>query len=119
MINRHSNFDEIGEITTSGCDIDGNLREGRTFTYPFYTCGHCCKTILINPSRSRERTRCTSCKRVLCEKNELCMVGCTPLHAMSHDKFENPGKYGRFVGAIMRGETKVEEAEKKGLLLTV
>jgi hypothetical protein len=38
---------------------------------------------------------------------------------MSHDKFENPGKYGRFVGAIMRGETKVEEAEKKGLLLTV
>lgn len=107
--------DEVGEITVSGSDLDGTPMEG-TKVYPFYTCGHCSKSIIMREQRARERKRCMACYRVICEKSPICNSQCTPLPALAKDHFQNPGPWGRYVPAIMAGVETTDEAEAKGLI---
>lgn len=106
------NLDQIGELTYSGCDIDGNSRPGQTFVYPFYICGHCSTTIVLREDRTRPRQRCLSCKKLICEKNEICRTHCTPLQELGIDHFEGRGDRVRYVSAVMSGATTLAEAEK-------
>jgi hypothetical protein len=32
-----------------------------------YTCGHCQAIVVINPSRTRERTYCRGCEHIICD----------------------------------------------------
>lgn len=114
-INKFPRLDEIGELIYEGCDIDGNLMPG-TRTYPTYTCGHCCNIIVMRPDRSRDRVRCLSCSRLICEKSDICNNHCTPIHEMAKDMFQGAGEFGKYVPAIMSGVSDRDEATKMGLV---
>lgn len=86
--------------------------ENGTRYLPAYTCGHCTSIILMRPDRLRERRTCLRCGRWICEKSEICLTHCTPMHAMAADHFEDAGEYGLYVPAIMRGITKKDDADK-------
>ncbi len=83
---------------------------------PCYTCGHCTSIVALRNDRTRDRRTCHYCGRWICEKSEICNTECTPIYSLSDDHFETPGKWGKYVNAIMRGATKIEEAEKAGLV---
>lgn len=89
---------------------------GREQVYPTYCCGHCSNVVVLRPERTRERTKCVACQKLLCEKNELCRKQCTPIHAMARDHFEGAGQYGTLVPALMAGCTTETEARQSGLL---
>lgn len=91
--------------------------EGKVEVKPTYCCGHCTGIVVMNPNRTRERVKCYSCQKFLCERNPICMDTCTPMHAMAKDHFEGAGKFGERVNAIMAGCTTVEEGVSKGLIL--
>lgn len=106
---------ELGEIHESGFDANGHFFQR---VIPFYSCGHCSKTIALDYRRTRERITCKGCSRWICEKSEICRKHCTPLYSLAKDHFENAGRHGALVPAIMSGETSLEGAAKKGLILT-
>lgn len=83
---------------------------------PVYTCGHCSNIIALREDRFRERTRCLSCGRLICEKSEICNTHCTPIHRLASDGFEGKGEWAKYVPAIMAGVTTKEEAQEKGLV---
>ncbi len=83
---------------------------------PTYTCGHCTDVVQMNPQRVRERTRCKKCMRLICERKQLCQMDCTPMYAMSQDRFEGAGKHSRLVPAIMAGCSTESEAAQLGLI---
>lgn len=103
-------LEEAGELTVMD-------PWGRGETLPTYTCGHCSMVIVLRPDRVRERKRCFSCFRTICEKSEICNAACTPLHAMARDHFEGAGIWAKFVPAIMAGATTLAEAEGKGVIV--
>lgn len=107
-------YNEMGEITISGADLDGKPILG-TVTYPFYACGHCSASVVMRPDRSRERKRCLSCGRWICETNELCNTDCTPLYSLADDHFEGATKWTGKVNAIMTGVTTLKDAFMKGI----
>lgn len=107
-------MNQVYDIVYEGCDIDGNSILGSR-SYPAYTCGHCTNVILMRPDRTRDRRTCFSCGRWTCEKSEICMTHCTPMHEMAKDHFEGAGDRGRFVKAIMYGISNVSQAESLGL----
>lgn len=109
--------DQFGELTMHGCDIEGN-EDGKTHRYATYTCGHCSSVVVMRPDRTRERVRCQTCDKLLCEKNELCRTACTPIHALARDHFEGDPKWTRLVPALMAGATSEEEAIRRGLIKT-
>lgn len=37
------------------------------FEAPSYTCKHCCRVVIINPKRNRERAYCRGCEHLLCD----------------------------------------------------
>jgi len=39
----------------------------RTYESATYTCGHCQAIVVMNPSRTRERTVCRGCMHVICD----------------------------------------------------
>lgn len=41
--------------------------EGKIYESAFYTCAHCCATVVINPQRTRERAWCQKCDRYICD----------------------------------------------------
>lgn len=86
-------------------------------TYPTYTCGHCSNVVVMRPDRVRERVKCKSCGKTICEKTELCATHCTPLPELARDHFEGAGEWKKYVPAIMQGVETKEEAVKKGLIL--
>lgn len=104
-------LNDLGELTT----MDG---DGRTITYPTYTCGHCSNVVIMRTDRLRERTKCFSCQKWLCESKELCRVQCTPIHALADDHFETSGVHGNLVAAIMGGAETLAEGYARGLILT-
>lgn len=85
---------------------------------PCYTCGHCTSVIGLRPDRMRDRRRCKSCGKLLCEKNEICNKDdeCIPLHSLVKDRWEAKGKWTRWLPAIMAGFTSSDEAERSGLV---
>lgn len=89
---------------------------GRTQTFPTYTCGHCSDVVVMREDRIRERLSCLSCGRWLCEKKQICLAQCTPIHALADAHFENMGSHGRLVDAIMAGVSTVDEGIEKGLV---
>lgn len=109
--------DQYGEVIMYGCDIDGNA-DGKTHHYPTYTCGHCSSVVVMRADRTRERVRCSSCDKLICEKSELCRQACTPIHALARDHFEGDPKWTRLVPALMAGATTEEEAIRRGLIKT-
>jgi hypothetical protein len=115
MINFYD-LDEVGELTMSGCNIEGQPIMG-TVTYPTYTCGHCSNIIVIRPDRTRDRKRCYSCQRVICEKKQICQESCTPLTELAKDHMEAPEQFKRLAPAILQGATSVEEGLARGLIL--
>ena len=82
-----------------------------------YTCGHCTSVVMMRPERTRPRLKCIPCGRWICETNELCQKDCTPVYSLAEDQFQNMGKWGKLVPAIMAGETTEAGAREKGLLL--
>jgi ribosomal protein S27E len=100
--------DQIGEVIISG--PEGTKR------FPTYTCGHCTQVVVMRMDRTRERLRCKTCGKLLCESNELCRKSCTPMHALAKDHFEASEKWTSLVPAIMGGATSEEEAVKRGLI---
>ena len=109
---------KFGELTLVGCDLDGNLMEGRR-SYPTYTCGHCSKVVVIRPDRERPRTTCMACGGWICEKSEICNTHCTPLHALSHNgmDLDRPNSpHVKYLPAIMAGVESVNEAHRLGLV---
>jgi hypothetical protein len=105
---------EIYPIHMSGVDANGMFFQKEDWAY---TCGHCTNVVVMRPDRLRPRTTCKACGRWICEKSELCNLDCTPMYSLAEDHFENAGKYGKFVSAIMKGHTKVEDAQKEGLII--
>jgi len=100
--------EELGEIT---------IQEfGKVKKLPCYVCGHCNNIITLNPARSRERKRCPTCWRLICEKTDICRNHCTPLHEMAKDHFQDAGEHGMYVPAIMQGVTSIKEAHMRGLV---
>lgn len=99
----------IYEITVS--------QDGKTQYVPAYTCGHCTNVVILRPNRTRERKRCFSCDRLICEMNEICNAHCTPLYSLAKDHFEGAGEFGKYVPAIMSGVSTIREAEEKGLIV--
>lgn len=100
--------DQMGEVVIH--DADGVRR------IPTYTCGHCSRVVMMRADRTRERVRCTSCGKLLCEQSELCMTSCTPIHALARDRFEGSEKWTRLVPALLGGAQTEEEAIRRGLL---
>lgn len=101
---------KFGELTIQ----DG----GKIKTYPTYCCGHCSDVVVMREDRKRERFKCQSCQKLICERKEICLKHCTPIHALARDHFEtkNP-EYKKYANAILEGLETVEEAEKSGLIL--
>lgn len=94
-------------------EVEINEGDGApTRSFPAYTCGHCTSIILMRPDRTRDRRTCLSCGRWTCEKNEVCLSHCTPMHAMVKDHFENVGEHGKYVQAIMNGIVKKDDADQ-------
>ncbi len=91
---------------------------GQTVTrrVPTYTCGHCSTPVVMRPDRIRERKRCSVCRRLICETNELCSMDCTPIHSLARDHFEADPRWTRLAPAILAGCTTEKEAREKGLL---
>lgn len=89
---------------------------GKMTSLPAYTCGHCSNVIVLRPERQRERKRCLSCMRLICEMSEICSSHCTPLYELAKDHFEGAGEFGKYIPAIMVGVGTKEEAHQKGLV---
>lgn len=102
--------DQMGEVKIVG--------ENGVQRIPTYTCGHCSRVVMLNPERTRERLRCKTCGKLLCEQSELCRIACTPIHALARDRFEADPKWTRLVGALMAGARTEEEAIQRGLIKT-
>ena len=91
---------------------------GKARELPAYACGHCSKTVLINPLRVRPRVACSKCGRWICESNQLCATDCTPIYDLANDRtWTVPSKWSKLVPAIMAGETNLQVAESKGLII--
>lgn len=84
---------------------------GQSTEQPCYVCGHCSDVIILRADRVRERKSCLTCGNLICEKKQLCQTHCTPLHAMARDGFQDTGRWGKYVNAIMRGAATEEEAD--------
>lgn len=104
-------LNQFGELTIF------DPENGQTTTRPTFTCGHCSNVTVMHPQRLRPRESCLSCGRWICEDKEICHVQCTPLNAMADDHFEQTGRHGSLVNAIMGGATTLDEAAKIGLVL--
>lgn len=103
--------DQLGEIHLSEI-VDGMSRKR---VVPTYTCGHCSQVVVMNAQRSRERTRCAKCGRLLCEQNELCRADCTPIHALAKDHdLAGASEHSRLAPAILAGCSTLEEARRRG-----
>lgn len=37
------------------------------FEAPTYTCSHCCRVVVLNPNRRRDRAYCSRCDRYICD----------------------------------------------------
>lgn len=100
---------DLGTITIT--------QDGVTETKHFYTCAHCSTSIIIEPTRARERVKCSKCRGVICEKKQICRVACTPLNELADDGFESAAKWQKYVNAIMHGVDNVEDGQRSGLIL--
>lgn len=89
---------------------------GKTRKVPCYSCGHCSRVVVMRPNRTRERKRCSSCGKLICEKTDICSNHCTPIHEMARDHFENAGDRAMYVPAIMAGVKTRNKAHERGLI---
>lgn len=92
-------------------------QDGKKKTFPTYTCGHCSNVVVMRQDRTRERVKCLTCGRLICESSEICATHCTPLPALARDGMPTSGEWGKYVPAIMQGVKTKEEALEKGLIL--
>jgi hypothetical protein len=109
------NFIEPDIYVYTITELDPATGTPKTREIPAFTCGHCTTIVGVRFDRVRPRTRCMYCRKLLCEVNELCMAGCTPLHSMAKDRFETKGPWTQFLDPIMKGATTLEEAQAGGL----
>lgn len=107
---------QFGEYITYGCDLQGNASPGE-HRYPCYTCGHCSRVVLLRLDRTRDRLKCYTCNNYICEKNELCRSGCTPLRDIARDHIELGDERYRMLPAILAGATSMDEARRRNLIL--
>lgn len=107
---------QFGETITYGCDLQGNPSPGE-HRYPNYTCGHCSRVIYLRPDRTRDRVKCPSCGKYICEKNELCRSGCTPLRDIAKDHVRLDDERYPMLPAILAGATSLDEARRRNLIL--
>ena len=61
-----------------GMLIESNLGSDRTKEVPTYTCGHCQRVVIMNPTRTRPRNMCRRCMRQTCE-TAGCLQECNPI----------------------------------------
>lgn len=43
------------------------------FEAPTYTCSHCCRVVVLNPNRRRDREYCSKCDRYICDQCGIAM----------------------------------------------
>lgn len=48
-------------------EIDQRASGNGFFEADTYTCSHCCRVVVMNPSRKRERYRCGGCSHHICD----------------------------------------------------
>lgn len=41
---------------------------------PTYTCSHCQRVVILNPSRTRERAYCPKCSHLICDECEAARI---------------------------------------------
>lgn len=41
--------------------------KGQLFQADTYTCSHCCRVVILNPLRTRDRAYCAKCDRYICD----------------------------------------------------
>lgn len=107
---------QFGEYITYGCDIHGQLSPGE-HRYPCYTCGHCSRVICLRPERTRDRLKCDKCNRYICEKSQLCRMGCTPLRDIAKDRVALNDERYPYLNAILAGVTDKDEAQRRQLII--
>lgn len=56
-----------------GC-IAEQVAKGRIAKIPVATCGHCQRQVIMNPMRTRERSRCFKCWNYLCDNCKTVQV---------------------------------------------
>jgi hypothetical protein len=66
MFSRRSleGFLEINHAASPGTAL---VPEGTVLERATYTCSHCQGVVIINPERTRERERCATCDRYICD----------------------------------------------------
>jgi len=65
----HSNSPGLEPSVIKSIDTDLPTNIGRTkFEAPTYTCSHCCRVVVINPLRQRERGYCSKCDHYVCDQ---------------------------------------------------
>jgi len=47
--------------------VDNRLSGGKLLEASTFTCTHCGAVVVMNPERTRERTKCFSCQHIICD----------------------------------------------------
>lgn len=53
---------------------------GRLLEAATATCRHCCRVVVLNPARTRERGYCRRCNSYVCDS---CAYECTPIEQLA------------------------------------
>lgn len=62
----HRESPGISEETAHAAGLPVGAGKG-VFEAPTYTCSHCCRVVVLNPLRNRDRAWCWSCDRYICD----------------------------------------------------
>lgn len=62
----HSNSPGLTEADAVAAGLPAGGRSG-LFEAPTYRCNHCCRIVVINPARTRDREYCAKCNHYICD----------------------------------------------------
>jgi hypothetical protein len=58
--------------------IDDRLSGGKLLEASTFTCTHCGAVVVMNPERTRERTKCHGCRHLICDN-------CAAVYSQTHE----------------------------------
>lgn len=62
----HRDSPGLTEETAHAAGLPPGAGQG-VFEAPTFTCSHCCRVVILNPLRRRDRAWCWSCDRYICD----------------------------------------------------